>query len=141
MVQITDAFKIVLVVQLFYAFGITLLTNAVPINTLGFVSSFSEVADTINLQQVSSDIQTSIERQANMPLIDVGSLIFFSGNIILDLLLNFAFAIPQMLNIFIGGVLLLLNVDAFIFVQLQIFIGVFISVLYFFALIQFFSTG
>ncbi len=131
-----DLFKIVILIQLFYAFAITILVSTMPSESLNYVTSFSDITNEINLESVSSDVQSSLTSQTEIPVIDVGSLIFFSGNILLDLLLNFAFAIPQMMGLLISGLLLLINVDSTIYITVELFTGVIIIVMYFIAIIQ-----
>ncbi len=131
-----ELFKIVILIQLFYSFAITVLVSAMPPESLNYVTGFSDITDEINLETVSSDVQSSLTSQTEIPVIDVGSLIFFSGNILLDLLLNFAFAIPQMLGLLISGLLLLINVDSTIYITVELFTGVLVVVMYFIAIIQ-----
>ncbi len=131
-----ELFKIVILIQLFYSFAITILVSSMPAESLNYVTAFSDITDEINLESVSSDVQSSLTSQTEIPVIDVGSLIFFSGNILLDLLLNFAFAIPQMLGLLISGLLLLINVDSTIYITVELFSGVLIVVMYFIAIIQ-----
>lgn len=134
--EIVDLFKIMIVVQLFYAFAITGLVYATPADAKQYVTSFSEVATTINLENVSSQVQTSLERQRSIPVIELGALVFYSGNIILDLFLNFFTAIPQMLGLLINGLQVLFSIDGYLFAMVEIFSSVIITVLYFLALIQ-----
>lgn len=131
-----ELFKIVILIQLFYAFAITILVNSMPADSLNYVTGFSDVASEINLETVSADVQGSLTSQTEIPVIDVGSLIFFSGNILLDLLLNFAFAIPQMIGLLISGLLMLINVDSDIYIVVELFTGVVVIVMYFIAIIQ-----
>ena len=131
-----ELFKIVILIQLFYSFAITILVSSMPAESLNYVTAFSDITDEINLESVSSDVQSSLTSQTEIPVIDVGSLIFFSGNILLDLLLNFAFAIPQMLGLLISGLLLLINVDSTIYITVELFTGVLVVVMYFIAIIQ-----
>lgn len=137
MASMWDVFKVILVVQLFYAFAITTYTYALPDDTLNHVTSFSDLADNIDLESVSNDVQDSVEDQINIPVVELGALVFYSGNIILDLLLNFFFALPQMVTLFINGFLqLFTNVDSFIMNTLEIFLGVLVTVLYFLGALQ-----
>ncbi len=131
-----ELFKIVIIIQLFYAFAITVLVTSMPAESLNYVTSFSDITEEIDLESVSSDVQGSLTSQTEIPVIDVGSLIFFSGNILLDLLLNFAFAIPQMMGLLISGLLLLINVDSNIYIAVELFTGVVIVVMYFIVIIQ-----
>jgi hypothetical protein len=136
-----NLFKAIILVQLFYAFAITLVTYSMPAESLDYVTSFSDITGTVNLESTSQQIQESVTDQTNIPVVEIGALIFFSGNIIIDLLLNFAFAIPQMLATLINGMEIIvqqmgstLNADISNIVQL--FASVVIMVLYFVGIIQ-----
>lgn len=134
--NIMDLFKVIILVQLFYAVCITGLTYSLPSDTLNYVTSFSDVGQTIDLDTVSEDVRDSLESQTNIGVIELGALVFYSGNILIDLLLNFAFALPQMFGLIIHGITILFNLDPIIFALVQLFASVTILVLYFISLIQ-----
>lgn len=129
------AFKIMIVLMLFYSFAITSLTYAIPDGAKNYVTSFSN-DDTTNLQTVSDEIQGSLEQQTNIPVIEVGALVFYSGNIIVDLLLNFLYAIPQMFGFLISGFTLLFNLDGQLVVYFETFLIVLFTGMYALGLIQ-----
>lgn len=129
-------FKTIIVIMLFYSFAITLLTYSLPAESRHYVSSFSDVANEINLENTSTQIRDSVQAQTNIPVVELGALVFYSGNILVDLLLNFAFAIPEMIGLLINGIMLLLNIDSYIFAIVEIFSAVVVTVLYFIGLIQ-----
>ena len=129
-------FKAIIVVMLFYSVSITLLTYALPSESKVYVNPFSEVANDIDLQDTSSQIRGSVEAQTSIPVIELGALVFYSGNILVDLLLNFAFAIPEMIGLVINGIMLLLNIDSYVFAVVEIFAAVVVTVIYFIGLIQ-----
>ena len=129
-------FKAIIVVMLFYSVSITLITYALPAESKHYVDPFSDVASEINLENTSAQLRSSVEAQTNIPVIELGALVFYSGNILVDLLLNFAFAIPEMIGLVINGVMLLLNIDSYIFAIVEIFAAVMVTVLYFIGLIQ-----
>lgn len=128
-------FVAVILVQLFYSFAITLLAYALPASAIHYVTGFSELSGG-DLGSVGSSVQASLDRQTNIPVIEIGALVFYSGNILLDLLLNFAFAIPQMLGMLVNGIMLLLNVDSYIFAVVQLFASVVVTVMYFIGLMN-----
>ena len=91
--------SVIILVQLFYAFGITLYTHAlgeIP-DGANYLDVFNDVANADTLESTGTQLQDSISQQTNIPILEAGALVFYSGNIILDLLLNFATALPQML--------------------------------------------
>lgn len=129
-------FKITLIMMLFYSIAITMLTYAMPDNSLDYVTSFSDLAGSIELENVSTQVQNSVETQTNLPIVELGALVFYSGNILIDLLLNFAFAIPEMIALVLTGIMMLINVDTQIVASLQLFFSVTIIVIYFISIIQ-----
>lgn len=129
-------FKTFILVQLFFAFSITAITYALPAPAAPAVTAFSEVSDQIDLSGVGQEVQESLESQTNIPLIEVGALVFYSGNILLDLILNFIFAIPEMIGLLVHGIQILFNVDGYLFAIVQLFASVCIFVMMFIALIQ-----
>lgn len=136
MAEVIDAFKVIITVMLFYSVCITLLTYAMPDESLHYVTSFSDVAEDIDLEATSTQVQDSLTQQTSIPVVELGAMVFYSGNIIIDLLLNFAFAIPQMLTLFIYGIFTLINVDSNIYLVIQVFASVAILVWYIISLIQ-----
>ena len=136
MTSVMTVFKVMIMVQLFYAASITMLAYAIPAENRDYITSFSDLAEDIDLEGTSSRVQSSLEQQTNIPLIELGALVFFSGNILIDLILNFIFAIPQMVGLLVNGFMILFNVDTFIFAIVQLFASVVILVLYFISIIQ-----
>lgn len=104
-----NAFKVTLMVMLFYGVSITIIAYTIPSGAASYSQSLTEGVSDSNLDYVSisEEVQSSLTQQKNIPLIDVGSLVFYSGNILLDLFLNFLGAIPQLLIAFINSILTL----------------------------------
>jgi len=136
MVELMDSFKVIIIVMLFYSFAITTLAYVIPDGAKDYVKIYSDVAETISLNGTAAKVQDSITRQTNLPIIELGAMVFYSGNIVIDLMLNFAFAIPQMLGMFINGIFTLINLDSYLFAIVQLFASVAVLVWYFISLIQ-----
>lgn len=137
MANIVNTFRLILILSAVYSLGMTNFTHTLPTDTLTFVNPFTELSNKLTLNNISQQLQTSVEQETNIPLIEVGALIFFSGNIFLDLILNFAFAIPQMIGIILSGLTLIgLNIDNGIMITLQLTITTIISVLYFLGVLE-----
>jgi len=132
-------FKVIILVQLFFSVGLTMYIYAMPTGADSEVGML-QGSTNIDLESTSEDIQDSLERQTNIPVIDIGALVFYSGNIILDMVLNFMFAIPEMLTLLIGGIMRLINLDSFLMTQIQLFITVIISAMYMLGAIQFIAS-
>jgi len=133
--QIMNLFLLIIIVQLFYSFAITMMAYSIPVND-EFVTGFSETSENINLEEVSDDIHSSVIDQLDIPVIEIGALVFYSGNILIDLLLNFLYAIPQMMGMLVNGFLMLFNVDSQIFALVELFGVVAVTILYLIGIIQ-----
>lgn len=127
----------ILSIQIFYSISITMLVYALggmSANSL-VVGQYSGAASDITT--IAGKIQATTQSQIRIPIIDLGALVFYSGNIILDLLLNFAFALPLMVNILVDSFLYFFAVDAYLASFLKIFIFVIASIIYFINLLMF----
>jgi len=131
-----NVFKVILIVQLFYAVAITFLVYSMPVDSLQYVTGFSDITGDISLEGVASDVQDSVQAQTEIPVVELGALVFYSGNILIDLLLNFTFAIPQMLIMVVNGVAMLFSIDSNLLNTLQLFISVLVVIMYSIGLIQ-----
>jgi hypothetical protein len=129
-------FKIMIIVMLFYSFSITLLVNSLPDTALNPASIFQDVDDRFNIESIGSEIQGGLESQTNIPVYDLGALVFYSGNILIDLLLNFLFAIPQMIGFLFAGILILISLPTTISHLIQIFASVAVTAWYVISLVQ-----
>jgi hypothetical protein len=136
MVGVMDLFKITLIIMMFYSFGITIIAYSIPAAALPYVTGFSELNNDIDMENIASNVQGSLQSQTNIPVIELGALVFYSGNILIDLLLNFVFAIPEMFTALINGLLMVFNIPPFIATQIQILTGVMFTVIYFIGVIQ-----
>ena len=132
-------FMAMLIVQLFYAFAITSITYALePTGALvdKHIQSFSDIISGVNAETVAAQVQGNIQKQTNIPIIELGALVFYSGNYLIDLLLNFAFAIPQMVGQLIAGITYMFNFDPFLANQLELFASGVVGLFYFMGIIQ-----
>jgi hypothetical protein len=128
--------------QIFYSFGMTLLAyTLVPFNTPTMALTLQPFQQqSVNQTSIANQIQASTNSQINIPLVDLGSLVFYSGNIFLDLMINFFAALPGMFNLLIDGFCLLFQVPAFFAVTIKLTIYVVLTVTYFIALMSFLLT-
>jgi hypothetical protein len=122
--------------MLFYSTAINILVYSMPDDTLVYASSFSDFTGDVDLNNIAEEVQGSVESQTNIPVIDIGALVFYSGNILIDLILNFAFALPEMVGLILTGLFMLINVDTGISNILQLFANVVIMVMYFIGIIE-----
>lgn len=133
-----DLFKVMIIVMLFYSVAITGLTYVLPDTAKQYVTGFSSSSTNLDLETTSQQFTQSLEQQRSIPIIDMGALVFYSGNILIDLLLNFYFAIPQMIGFLFNAIALIFPaLDAPFLVPLaQAFMSALITILYIIAIIQ-----
>jgi len=138
---IFDYFQRALWVQLFYSFSITILVYGLA--AMGSVETVSLFTDNIgpDIEQIGDDINQNFDEQLNIPVVDLGSLVFFSGNLVIDLLLNFITAIPNMVNILISAYFLFVPVEAQLQTEIKEFILVALTVMYTLGLVGFLARS
>ena len=129
--------KIIIIIMAFYSFAITTLSYSLPDASLTYVTSFSELSDQFTLEDTSSKISESLESQTSLPIIELGALVFYSGNYFIDLLLNFATALPQMVGLLLTAIFGLINLPYEMAHSIQIFFTLIIGSLYTVLLIEF----
>lgn len=100
-----------------------------PVLSLSDASLFTNNVGA-NIQDIGQRIDSSISDQLGLPLVDFGSLVFFSGNIIADLILNFLLAVPGMINVIFSAFFLFFPVNAVLQQDFKLFITVFGAILY-----------
>jgi len=131
-----SVFKILIVIQLLYAFTITSIAYTLPSDAKQYLQVFPQ-ADLSQYSQVYEKTEESIHKQLNIPVIDLGALVFYTGNIVIDLLLNFITALPQMVTAVISVVFMHFNIDSYILAQLKLLITSLLTIIYLIMLIEF----
>lgn len=134
--EVMQFLTVVIIAQLFFGTGITLLTHYMPPDTLDSVQIVSNTSYDMGFSNISSQLENSVTGQLNVPVVDFGALVFYSGNIIVDLLLNSIYAVPEMIGIFINIITIIFNIDSFAVVVVQGFASVVITALYLVGIIQ-----
>ena len=107
-----------------------------PDDTLNYVSIARPEHD-VNLDTIAKDIQESAEKQMDIPLLDMGALVFYSGNIVVDLILNSLFAIPEMISIIVNIFLNFFAVNAYVATYAKLLIWAVISAVYIISILAF----
>jgi len=132
----TNFFKGLLWVMLFYSFVITMLAYSIPEDAKKYITGFSDLNSDIDFETIGSEVEESLQRQTNIPVIEMGALVFYSGNIFLDLILNFLFAFPEILGLLVNGIMLLFSVDTYLFAVVESFSIAAVTIFYMIGLIQ-----
>lgn len=132
-------FVAILMLSLFYGFGSTLLTYTMnpyltaPQQqlTVGFGIDDTSITD------ITGKIQGATSSQLRIPVLDVGALVFYSGNILVDLMFNSFFALPSLVSVLTNAFVKFFAVDAIMIANLEVFLFALISVAYFINMIGF----
>lgn len=138
--SIIDFVKIMLTIQIFWAFAVTGIVATLPADQVALVSVYTTQSGTVNIGTITSELNTGITNQFNIPLLDAGALIFYSGNIVLNLVLNFFTAIPQMFTLFISGIFLFIPIDATLQNSVKLFFGGIIFIYYMLGVLNFITA-
>lgn len=137
-------FNGVLMLSIFWSLAITMITYAIPIEDRGVIDIY-RTKDTMDLNTISSQFQGNMEQQLNVPsgssAVDLALLSLYSGNIFADLLLNFFFAVPNMLSLLLSAILILFPMDSILATNITIAFSVFVSVIYILGIITFLIVG
>ena len=130
-----DFFTLLIIFQVFFSVGINIYQEIIPDNAKTYVGNILGV-DIISVSFIQSELESSLTQQTNMPVVDLAALAFYSGNIILDLILNFVFAIPQCATVIFEGLMLMFNISSSTMIQMQSFVFVIFFTLYFIGVIK-----
>ncbi len=109
--ETTDFFTRAIEVMAIYSIMITLLIHALPAEDRDFVLELQASPAFIELGDMSNEFQTGIQQQKSFGVVEFGALALFSGNILIDLILNFFTALPSMATIIMNGVLMFMNLS------------------------------
>lgn len=86
--------KTVVAFSMFYSIVITLLSYAVAVP-----SEFSAIST--DLSTYSQKAETLYQSTMGIPLLDMGGLVFYTGNAVIDFIMNFLTAIPSVSTLLI----------------------------------------
>lgn len=130
-----DFFQATIVGSLFYGFVITLLVYALPVDMVPYAFTF-EQEHYGDYNNTATELQSSLELQKNVPVVNVGALIFYSGNILLDMLMNAAFAGAELVSIVMNGIALLLGIGSNAWSMMNAFASILCWALYIISVIR-----
>ncbi|WP_456477600.1 hypothetical protein [Geoglobus ahangari] len=128
--------KLIIEIQLLWSFAVTGIVYTLPADAVNHIS-FVQQEVNVDLTNTSTEIQQSLQKQMDIPVIDLGALVFYSGNIVIDLMLNFFTAIPGMFNILLTIFLTFINVDAYLATQLKLLSTAVLTIAYLIGILQF----
>lgn len=130
-------FTTLLMVQLFWSLGVSLIIPYMPNAAGNQVVMFSNSNNVIELSTLQNSIKSGIIDQQNIPLLEVGALVFYSSATILNIMINFFTAIPQMVTLLISVLFLFIPVAVGLQITVKAWVFGIVTVLYFVALFTF----
>ena len=134
--EITDLFKASIIVMIFFSVSVNGINYYLPADVRDGLDPYTDVASHMNVTGIDQQLQASLQKQTKIPIVELGAMIFYSGNIFIDLLMNFAFAIPEMLSILVYGILQILNVETELVKMIVTFSQISLTAIYVISLIQ-----
>lgn len=130
-------FTAIIVVQLFFGVGVTLFAYAMPpAGGFDYVQLVTPEHG-IDIKNVGQSLEESSQKQVNVPLVDMTTLIFYSGNIVIDMILNTLFAVPEIVSLGVNIVFGFFPINAVIQAWMNIFIFVLIFSIYVISILAF----
>lgn len=103
MAQFTQIFLWLLIVQMFYAFAVSIFVPMIPDIQQQQIVQYTDEAGVINFATLGSTMQGAVNSQSTIPFLDFGALVFYSSSVLINLVLNFITAIPQMITWLLAG--------------------------------------
>lgn len=129
-----------LMVSLFYAFAVTLIVPALPNSVQNQVIAYTNDAGIIDYTTLGTEVETTLQNQVNVPLLDFGALVFYSSSFLLNLMINFVTAIPQMLTMFLASIFIFFPVEQGLQIKIKMIFTFILSIFYFLGIIAFITN-
>lgn len=135
MAQFTQIFVWLLIVQMFYAFSVSVFVPMIPDIQQQQIIQYTDERGVVNFATLGSSMQGAVNSQSTIPFLDLGALVFYSSSILINLVLNFITAIPQMVSWLLVGLFTFLPFDSTIQNSVKmIFLGM-VTIIYYLLLI------
>lgn len=129
-----DFFKMVIVIQLLFGLGATMIAHSLPSQTYISISQQITPEELESMEDISSNFTEDIESIRNppidLPILDTAFILFHTGNIVIDAFINSLFAIPSMATVLVKGFTIFFPIDSFFESMISLFVYSFIAILY-----------
>jgi hypothetical protein len=102
MANASSIFYTLMLMQIFFSLGVTMIVAVLPAAQANQIVIFTNSNNLINVATLSTSMVGGVGSQQTIPLIEFGALIFYSTNIFINLVVNFFFAVPQMIIAFVS---------------------------------------
>ena len=128
----------IIMMQIVFTFAVTLVTYTLPDNVKQY-SSMLETEHQTDTSQMVTEFEQSLGTVKNVPLYDVGMLVFWTGNIIVDIFLNFIFALPEMITLVLNAMFIFIPIDPYLQYNIKLIVMVIGGILYIWMIISIIS--
>ena len=135
-----DYFKMMMLAMVFWSFVFTTITYTIPASDRPQLALITFQNGTTDLAAINQQFESAVTEQTEIPLVDLGALLFYSGNIIIDLMLNFAFAIPEIFMILLNILFLISPLPVQLQVAVFAFVTALIAIAYAIGILQFITN-
>ena len=135
MAETTDFFARAIEVMAVYSLMITLLMYALPSDQRTYVLELKGSPAYREIDDISKQFQTNVDQQRSFGVVEVAALALYSGNILIDLILNFFMAIPSMATIIMKGILIFMNLSDPIKNAVMVFTYAIVGIIYLLSII------
>jgi len=135
--SIMKYFATMMLAQFFISLVITSIVYSLPADVRNAADSFNNQSSRLSINDVATDLETGVQAQTNVPIIDTAALVYYSGNQIIDFLMNWAFGLPVVLNLIIDGIMMLFGLNVDLLAILKVALSALLGALYLFGLLEF----
>lgn len=135
MAQFTQIFVWLLIVQMFYAFSVSVFVPMIPDIQQQQIIQYTDERGVVNFATLGSSMQGAVNSQSTIPFLDLGALVFYSSSILINLVLNFITAIPQMVSWLLVGLFTFLPFDSTIQNSVKMIFLAMVTIIYYLLLI------
>ena len=137
MANVTNLLRLLVIIMVIYSAGMTIFTHALPADTRDQLRPFQGPTDTLPDETINSLVDSTFLQLSDIPLINVGALVFYTGNMFVDFIVNFVTALPQIFTLLLNVLSLVgINIDAEILLAIQAMATIILSVSFVLGIIE-----
>lgn len=129
-----DYFKWVIIIQIFFGVGATMIQYSLPEQTYIDLTSQITPDEVESMEGLSENFTSDIEAiknpPINLPIVDTAFILFYTGNLVIDAFINSLFAIPSMAASLVNAFTLFIPIYAPFKGLIELFIYSVIAILY-----------
>lgn len=129
-----DYFKTVIIIQLVFGLGATMIAHSLPEQTYLTISQQITPEDMESIENISGNFTEKIEAIRNppidLPFVDTAFILFYSGNLVIDAFINSLFAIPSMVSVLVTGFAIFFPIHPEHQAMMSLFVYSFVAIIY-----------